>query len=649
MKCLHLSFILSALTAHAANSIIPGSVLLNPTFECIGVRANYTGDDNGNATVAVSYRVTGASAWKDAYTPFIDRRATVGGFSNAANQRQGRVSIVGLTPATLYNVRVTWTDPDGGGGSSTNNVSTLRYTVPVSGSVKTISGGGNGIINFLASANPGDTGLVENGTYAPFAWTKSGTRDNWIVLKAAPGHKPVIGGGAVRQNINLQASFVVIDGFSFATSQLKGIETSAAAHDVFIQNCTFNGVGSSNSGFTTAIELTQRTNFYVLTNYVANIASTAEDVHAFQFGSSGAADTIVLKANTIIGSSWDGIGGGGNYPPDNGPARNVDIYGNTIRNCRDDGIELEGSGVNVRCWSNVVSTDRLSDGSGIAIAPIHIGPTYIFRNVVSSTNHAGVKGGNNSSGPVYLFHNIFSTVGSTSSGWEATGEAGGTPYSKLSTFINNIMEARGNTIYLSGPADTFNYNAHRSTTGQLVYRWNGGSISYNTIGQFRSATGQESGGIEGNALVTSYTTGMISSNSPCVNTGTILVNFNDASSAWPYKGTAPDIGAVELGGSPAPPVDPPDIFLQWAVPTLGPVDSYRVYASTGTSAFQMVTNTVTPSTKLEVNTNVVTRYQVRALNTQGEGPPSNTFTNFPGTVTNNVPSAPRELSGIVVP
>lgn len=637
-----------ATVVNAANSIIPGPVLLNPTFECIGIRANYTGDDNANATVAVSYRVTGATAWKDSYTPFIDRRSTVGGFSNAANNRQGRVSIVGLAPATLYNVRVAWSDPDGGSGATTNNVATLRYTVPTSGVVKTVSGGGNAIVNFLSTANPGDTGLVENGTYLPFTWTKSGIRDNWIVLKAAPGHKPVIGGGSVRQNINLQASFVVIDGFGFATTQLKGIETSAAAHDVFIQNCRFDGVGG-NSGFTTAIELTQRTNIYVLTNFIANVASTAEDVHALQFGSSGAADTIVIKGNTIIGSSWDGIGGGGNYPPDNGPARNVDIYRNTIRNCRDDGIELEGSGVNVRCWGNTISTDRLSDGSAIGVAPIHIGPTYVFRNTASSTNHAGVKGGNNSSGPIYFFHNVFSTVGSTSSGWEATGEAGGAPYSNLSTFINNILEARGNTIYLSGPQDTFNFNCHRSTTGQLVYRWNGGSISYGTIGQFRSATGQEAGGIEGNALVTSYTTGMISSNSPCINKGVVLANFNSLDSAWPYNGSAPDIGAVEVGGSPAPPVDPPEIFLQWAVPTLGPVDSYRVYSSIGMSEFQVVTNTVGTSAKVVVDTNVVTRYRVRALNTQGEGPPSNTFTNFPGTVTNTVPSAPRELSGIVVP
>src|SRR2546426_11677413 len=104
--------VLLATPGWAQNAITPGVVTLAATFESISVTAQFTGDANANATVAVQYRVTGSGAFKNAYTPFIDRRVVIAGVPNP-NVNQARGAVVGLTANTSYDVQVTWTDPDG--------------------------------------------------------------------------------------------------------------------------------------------------------------------------------------------------------------------------------------------------------------------------------------------------------------------------------------------------------------------------------------------------------------------------------------------------------------------------------------------------------------------------------------------------------
>jgi hypothetical protein len=44
----------------------------------------------------------------------------------------------------------------------------------------------------------------------------------------------------------------------------------------------------------------------------------------------------------------------------------------------------------------------------------------------------------------------------------------------------------------------------------------------------------------------------LQSTSPCIDIGVIIPGFNDANSAWPYVGSAPDLGAFEFGSSEPP-------------------------------------------------------------------------------------------------
>ncbi|MFT3766284.1 MAG: hypothetical protein QM820_12355 [Minicystis sp.] len=63
------------------------------------------------------------------------------------------------------------------------------------------------------------------------------------------------------------------------------------------------------------------------------------------------------------------------------PNRDSDIHGNLIRNCWDDGIESEGANRNVRIWGNYIDQTYVK----IAIAVVHRGPLYIWRNVAASS------------------------------------------------------------------------------------------------------------------------------------------------------------------------------------------------------------------------------------------------------------------------
>jgi len=53
-------------TVRAANGVTPGQFVIEPaTLICLGFEWDIIGDENRNATVEVSYRVSGQTAWID--------------------------------------------------------------------------------------------------------------------------------------------------------------------------------------------------------------------------------------------------------------------------------------------------------------------------------------------------------------------------------------------------------------------------------------------------------------------------------------------------------------------------------------------------------------------------------------------------------
>ena len=82
------------------------------------------------------------------------------------------------------------------------------------------------------------------------------------------------------------------------------------------------------------------------------------------------------------------------------PCAAIDFYSNEISECTDDGIEMDYSEHNTRCFDN-----RLTNVfQGISAQPVHGGPVYIFRNAMYNVGMETFKLHNGPSG-VLLLHN----------------------------------------------------------------------------------------------------------------------------------------------------------------------------------------------------------------------------------------------------
>jgi PKD repeat protein len=174
-----------------------------PTIQCIGVQCSYTGDDNINNSAVLEYRKTGSAEWLTG----LPMAKVFGQLIRAG-------SIIGLSPNTQYDVRVTFSDSDGVTG--TNPVmanATTRPDTYTLGSVHTYYvDGTNGLdTNSGDAIHPwktiqhaadnvvaGDTVRIRAGTYyeAVEIARKSGSSYSAMISFVADdsNNKPVLNG-----------------------------------------------------------------------------------------------------------------------------------------------------------------------------------------------------------------------------------------------------------------------------------------------------------------------------------------------------------------------------------------------------------------------------------------------------------------------
>jgi len=543
----------------AADQTTPGTLSLMSTFECISVRTAFSGDDNANNSAAIQYRKAGSGTWLNAYPPAVDRRKSINGLDNTFNAFQARGSIVGLTPNTSYEVTLTWSDADGVGGANPikGTISTLSYTPPTNGVTRWVDAAvgmeGSGtpsspfktISNAIQSSNPGDTIVVKSGTYAPFTIYKSGTSSAYFVLKPNTGAEVIIQGET--DNLRIDANYWRIIGLRFLPGVESSIVVGSRRHHIYIEDTVSSDISTGNvwgsGGVATEANVN---NVYILRNQI-NRTSIGEDNVDGVFIRRAGTHTLVIADNVITGPFWDGIGNGVNSYPNT--MENSDICRNTLSGFQDDSIELDGGSPNLRVWSNRVvskSASAISEGGTI------VGPSYIFRNTLVNTNPrgTGIKQGHNADGACFVFHNVVETTGG--GGNETVGQAAGTPFSENHVYRNNIFKATGNAYYHEGRSNSYDYDLLYAPGFPLVKLWNS-AYDYPTLAAFQSGTGQELHGLSANPMLNSDKTLQIGS--PAIDKGVVLPNFNDASSAWPFAGIAPDLGAFE-SGTPVIPVPP---------------------------------------------------------------------------------------------
>jgi hypothetical protein len=240
----------------------------------------------------------------------------------------------------------------------------------------------------------------------------------------------------------------------------------------------------------------------------------------------------------------DIFGGGANFGTRGFPNRDSDIYGNLIEGCWDDGIESEGANCNVRIWGNYIDNAFVK----IATAGCSVGPVYLWRNVAGASRRgpedsAGgpfLKMGavpGSGGGRIYVFHNtILQPAGESREGVIGCGEglaqSGG---KELGTVVsrNNILQCR--TVRAPSVRD-------RSRAA-------GSSYDYDLFnGSIQASPGQETHGVRGAPVfrnLASQGDFSLASNSPGLDAGALLPNFNDD-----FEGKAPDIGAHEAAAPP---------------------------------------------------------------------------------------------------
>jgi len=261
------------------------------TLVSLGFEWRIDGDDNRNATVAVSYRKKGEPAWKDGLPLLrignerINENAlqymTPNGFAG---------SIFELDPDTLYEARFVMSDPDGVAGKAETIVTVhtraepkpaaggkLYHVYPpeykgqkqepaftgLLGAYYTGSSSSDNFNTYPPRVQPGDTILIHAGLYkddryrygaglgtvssGTYFLTQSGTADKPIVMKAAGDGDAIFDGDGAYNLFNVMAAnYNYFEGLTIRNTDLAfqaGLKNIAGSSGLTIKRCRFENVG----------------------------------------------------------------------------------------------------------------------------------------------------------------------------------------------------------------------------------------------------------------------------------------------------------------------------------------------------------------------------------------------------------------------
>ena len=325
------------------------------TYECIGI---YHKADSPTPW-QVKYRQSGTQEWREALDLVFDSR-----------DGEHRGSLVGLSPDTEYEIRL-----DSDTQSVTLKTRTKSDRFPI-----------------------GKTTYLENGVLnETVTIAESGRPDAYHLIAPPPDGKTTIDVmNTLENNVVVDADYVIIRGLELRNAARNGILVRDKRHDIVVEDCriTFWGrIGGprtyGNEGNTDSAVYARRGagNLTIQRNLIEDPRGASNDWDTGHPAGPQAVTLInssggnVIRFNEIRSTEDhgfnDAIGGGSNFSFEGSPNRDSDIYGNIITNVWDDAIESEGANMNVRIWGNYIENTF----QHIAIACTSKGPIYIFRNV----------------------------------------------------------------------------------------------------------------------------------------------------------------------------------------------------------------------------------------------------------------------------
>ena len=528
----------------------------HPTLENLGFEWAITGDSNRNAAVAVEFRRVGESAWRKGL-PLL----RVGGeriFRDVEHLSyfvpDGFAgSILGLTPGTEYEARLTLSDPDGvsGQASQTVRARTRVEPQPYAGG-RTLhvyppgykgerkqpafdsllqayygAGLGDWSVVWERRIQPGDTILMHAGLYrnerldyvdrmvTPFdgtMWlTAKGTAERPITIKAAGDGDVVIDGAGNYKLFDVSASaHHIFDGLTFRGTDVAifaGMKEVTGAVGLTVKNSRFEDVG-----FGVWTEFAGSSDFYIADNvFLGRLNRNLMIGWNRQFrepddavsGMSGVYGSHEMRsyyaikvygpghviAHNSIAYFHDGIGISTYGTPPSDPDR------------RASSIDIYGNDIHLS-GDDFIETDggvhnvRVYQNRGVNAAhsgystqPVFGGPVYFIRNLSYNVPNA-FKINANPAG-IFWWHNTL--IGEQSGGAASNGH-----------FRNNLFigrNAKQGVMRWVNVTDAYSsdYNGYRPNPGATEqYRWEapGRTASFPTLAAMSAATGQERYGVE---------------------------------------------------------------------------------------------------------------------------------------------------------
>ena len=559
-------------SSDAAPSSSPAGppVLEDPTLRSLGAYWIIRGDDNRNARVDMEYRRVGDAPWRQSLPMF---RVEKGATSQKTHEPELAVpddswlfagSLVMLQPDTAYEIRLSFIDPDGGRDVRLLRSRTIAEPVaPAAMPVRHVgpgAGGGRGtptdpfkgFAEAEKHAAPGTLFLVHKGIYdAPFAVNASGAPGKPIVWRAAGDGEAVIRGAG--KAIGIQASGA--HDVWFEGLGVRGVAVGIAANDAFrivIRRCQIS-VGMYGINFNSNPSLATA-GFFVSDNIIEGPCTWPrtkgiEDPRGIQATGRG----HVICHNRVRGFA-DAI--------DTFPSRicaAIDIHDNEISEMTDDGIEMDFSERNTRCFRN-----RLTNVfQGISVQPVYGGPAYIFRNALYNVDLETFKMHHNGSpkhevdwapSGALMYHNTSVRIGDPLVLWTSA-DVRNCRY-RNNLFIGTNSRFGYDNTALMVDCD-FDYDGFGGGPWEVFLKWNG--EHYLTLADVKARAPVERHAVfvgAASVFASGITTPTdvkkaaeirvndlrLKPGTPAVDRGEVLPGFNDD-----YRGKAPDLGAFETG------------------------------------------------------------------------------------------------------
>ncbi|MBA3845951.1 MAG: right-handed parallel beta-helix repeat-containing protein [Planctomycetes bacterium] len=531
-----------------------GEPVLEPaTTTCLGVHWIVRGDDDGDARVAVAWREKGGKEWHDGADLWrVGKGHHVAGKGQALavpdDARLFAGSVLWLQPGADYELRLNLIDSDGGGGERTIAARTaveplaakdarLRY-------VKPGDGGGSGedhdpwkgLPAALAALTPGDVLLMQKGVYPPVEIAISGEPGKPIILRGLTG-AVIDGGGAARV-----ISATGIHDVWFEDLELRHGEYAIVAHEsarIVMRGCHLHGVDYG----LTATRDKGTEGFFIADNLIEGPSTWPrtkgiEGARGIQLA--GVGHEVCYNRVRAFADAINTF--------QDGRCSAIDFHHNDVSELTDDGIELDYSQRNVRCFEN-----RLTNVfQGISLQPIYGGPVYVLRNVLVNVPVEPFKLHNEPSGAL-IMHNTVIKKGSP------FGVYGEPPIRNCVTrnnlFIGYGPDRYGTSFDMPMQDCDFDYDGFGGGPWANFCKWNG--TKYPTLAAMSESP------IHHHSLVvdpqTTFATPIaavtdenvqraigedvaLAADATAVDAGLALPGINDG-----FAGKAPDLGACELG------------------------------------------------------------------------------------------------------